>query len=154
MNEKKRRFPFSVADLILILLVAACILSAIFAPRIRSFLGESDLCEAEVTFLVENVTAGGRNHPVAGETLYLEGGVQLMGSILSVTEDSTLFESVENPDDRVTLSTLTCRAKMQLERTESGLSVGGVAIKNGSRMIVETETAGFEMTVINVKELA
>lgn len=150
---KKRKIGFSVLDMVLLVLAAACILSSVFQDQIRSFLGESKGEKVEITFLVENVTEEGKNHPLAGEEILLTDTRTPVGTLLSVTESKSVYENVSDPEDEIEVLTLTCKVISQAEVTESGYQISGVMLKPGASLSVETPTASFVMLVTMVKTI-
>lgn len=148
---KKRKIGFSVVDLILLILAVSCVLSVVFQDQLRSFFGEEEKVELEYTFLIENVTEAARNHPVAGEEVILADQKMPFGSVTSVTENRSVYQSLDNEDDKVEILTLTCKAKVQATKTDAGYFVSSTAVKPGAQISVETESASFVMIVTMVK---
>ena len=150
MKEKKK-IGFSVLDIVLMVLVAACVLSTVFQEQIRTFLGERVEVSAEVTFLVEHVTDGARNHPVSGEEVFLaENGISL-GKLVSVSENKSVYESLSDMEETIEVSTLTCKMLSVATEEENGYHVSGTVVKPGTELSVETESASFVMIVTMVK---
>ncbi len=152
-KTKNRKIGFSVIDLVLLTLAVACVLSVVFQDQLRSFLGEEEKTEIEYTFLIENVTDEARNHPVAGEKLILADEKIPFGTISSVSENLSVYQSLDNEDDKVEILTLTCKAKVQATGTETGYYVSTTAVKPGAEICVETESASFVMIVTMVKPI-
>lgn len=148
---KKRKIGFSVIDLVLLILAVACVVSAVFQDQLRSFLGEEEKVEVEYTFLIENVTEAAKNHPVAGEEVTLAEEKLPFGRIRSVTENRSVYQSLDNEDDKVEILTLTCKAAVQATQTEAGYFISSTALKPGAQISVETESASFVMIVTMVK---
>ncbi len=153
MNEMKtgRKIGFSVLDLILLILAASCVLSAVFQTQIRAFLGADAGEKIEYTFLIENVTKEARNHPVAGEELILAENLASFGTLTSVEEKKSVFQSIENPEEQVEILILTCRATVKAKETQAGWEVAGCRIKPGAEFSVQTPTASFVMLITMVK---
>lgn len=152
-KNKKRRIGFSVVDLVLLTLAVACVLSVVFQDQLRAFLGEEEKTEIEYTFLIENVTDEARNHAVAGEEVILADEKIPFGIISSVSENLSVYQSLDNEDDKVEILTLTCKAKVQATKTETGYYVSSTAVKPGAEISVETESASFVMIVTMVKPI-
>ncbi len=150
---KKSKFGFSVVDLILLTLAVACVLSVVFQNQIRAFLGEEEKVELEYTFLIENVTEEAKNHPVAGEELLLADERISFGSITSITENRSVYQSLDNADDTVEILTLTCKAKVRATKTEAGYYVSSTAVKAGAEISAETDSASFMMILTMVKPI-
>ena len=150
MNRKKK-IGFSVVDLILILLIAACVLTSVFGEQIRRFLGRETGTVVEYTFLIENVTEEAMNHPETGEMLVIASSGKSLGVLLSVEEKKSTFQNVENADDQVEILTLTCKASVHAEETEQGYRAGDVLIKPGATFSLETPTSSFAMVITMVK---
>ncbi|MBR3836895.1 MAG: hypothetical protein IKJ74_02005 [Clostridia bacterium] len=150
---RKRKIGFSVLDVVILTLVAACILSTVFQDQLRTFLGQSDGVAVEVTFLVENVTEASRNRPLAGEEVTLADTGASLGTVLSVMENKNLYESVSDPSDTMEVLTLTCKIQTTAVKTETGYEVQGASVKPGGTLSVETPTASFVMLVTMVKEI-
>jgi len=151
MNRRKKRIGFSVLDMVLILLVLACILSSVFQDQIRSFLGEEIGPRVEYTFLIQNVTKEAKNHPLIGEEILLSDSGESIGTLLSVESKKNVFQSQDNPDDQVEILTLTCKASAVVEERENGYEIGGILIKPGAELSVETLSASFVMVITMVK---
>lgn len=150
---KKSKIGFSVIDLVLLTLAVACVLSVVFRDQLRSFLGEEEKTEIEYTFLIENVTEEAKNHPVAGEEVILAAEKIPFGTITSVSENLSVYQSLDNEDDKVEILTLTCKAKVRATKTENGYYVSSAAVKPGAEISVETESASFVMIVTMVKSM-
>ena len=125
---KQNKIAFSVLDLILLILVSACFLSAVFQSQIRSFFGQEEGETVEVTFLIEHVTQKGKNHPVAGEKLTLTESQRVLGSLLSVSESSDLYQSVRDPQEQVTIRTLTCKVQTKARLEDRGYFVSEILL--------------------------
>lgn len=150
MREKKK-IGFSVLDIVLLGLVVACVLTTVFQEQIRIFLGEREEVSVEVTFLVEHVTDGARNHPVSGEEVCLaENGISL-GKLVLVTENKNVYESLSEMEETIEVSTLTCKMLSSAVEEENGYVISGTTVKPGAEFSVETETASFMMIVTMVK---
>lgn len=150
---KKKKIAFSVLDLIFLVLVAVLILSTVFQDQVRSFLGETDDKKVEITFLVENVTESARNHPVAGEKIYLAGNHLPLGELSSVVENKTVYKNVNEEEDTVEILSLTCKATSSAEKGERGYEIAGLFVKPGSTLEAETDSATFQMVVTMVKPM-
>ena len=131
---KKSKIGFSVIDLVLLTLAVACVLSVVFRDQLRSFLGEEEKTEVEYTFLIENVTEEAKNHPVAGEEVILAAEKLPFGTITSVSENLSVYQSLDNEDDKVEILTLTCKAKVRATKTENGYYVSSAAVKPRSAL--------------------
>ena len=148
---RKQKIGFAVVDMILLVLALSCVLSAVFQDQLRSFFGQEKGQEVEITFLVENVTQKGKNHPVAGEEILLTDTNMVLGTILSVTENKTLYQNTLSPDDTLEIASLTCKAVATLEEDEAGYTLSGVSIKPGAYLAAHTPTASFVMMITMVK---
>lgn len=148
---KRNKIAFSVVDLILLILVLACFLSAVFQNQIRSFFGQEEGETVEVTFLIEHVTQKGKNHPVAGEKLVLTESQRALGTLLSVSESSDLYQSIRNPEEQISIRTLTCKVQTKAVSEDRGYFVGEVLLKPGAQFAAETPSASFVMMVTMVK---
>jgi len=152
MKKKKRtKAGFFVLDFVLILLVASCVVSAVFQTQLRAFFGEEKKPQIEITFLVENVTEEARNRPLVGEMLAEAENGAFLGSITSVFENESIFANSEDPEEQIRILTLTCKALCTATETEKGYEVNGVSLKAGNRIPVETRQASFEMIITMVK---
>jgi len=149
--NRKRKIGFSIVDLILILLIGACVLTSVFGDQIRRFLGRETGTVVEYTFLIENVTEEAMNHPETGEMLVIPSTGKSLGVLLSVEEKKSIFQNVENADDQVEILTLTCKASVHAEETEAGYRVGEALIKPGATFSLETPTSSFAMVITMVK---
>lgn len=148
---KKSGAGGTVLDLVLIILAAACVFSAVFSEQIRTFLGEKKEVTVEYTFLVENASDKTASKPLRGEEIVsLENGV-ILGVIQSVEEKGSTFVSEADPEDKNTLSTFTCKARVLAEETERGYDVSGIVVKPGASVAVKTQTASFTMMLISTK---
>lgn len=150
---RKKKIGFSVLDVVLLVLVAVCILSSVFHEQIRLFLGAGETEEVEITFLVEKVTAEARNHPVSGEEIVLADTKLSLGTLVSVLENKSVYESASDPEDTIEVLTLTCKLKAKAKETESGYQVANTNIKPGVTLSVETPSASFVMVVTMVKTI-
>ncbi|MBR2616126.1 MAG: DUF4330 family protein [Clostridia bacterium] len=150
---RKSRIGFSVLDLVLVVLVAACILSTVFQDQIRGFLGTDSGENVEVTFLVEKVTEEARNHPEAGETVLLGENGAPLGTIRSVSEMKSVYASILNSEDEMEVLTLTCKMEAKATETELGYEIAGVTVKPGATFAVQTPSASFVMLVTVVKPI-
>ena len=150
---RKRKIGFSVLDVVILTLVAACILSTVFQDQLRAFLGQDDGEAVEVAFLVENVTDASRNRPLAGEEVTLADTGASLGTVLSVMENKNLYASVADPSDTMEVLTLTCKIQTAAKKAETGYEIQGVSVKPGATLSVETPTASFVMLVTMVKEI-
>jgi hypothetical protein len=145
----KRRIGFSVVDIVLVVLIAACILTAVFQNQIRTFFQQEGAVTVELTFLVENVTEKANNYPQAGEKLYLSDSKVLFGELVSVSEQNkTVYQSTENAEESIEVLTLRCKMTAKATVSESGYVVEGVSLKQGAAFSVETKSASFVMVVI------
>lgn len=145
------KFGFSVIDMILIVLVAACILSSVFGAQIRAFLGNEESVEIEYTFLVENVSDEARNYPAEGEKLLKAEDLSSLGFLVQITETEKNYQSVSDPEDKLDVITLTCKARAVANDTDEGYVLSGERIKPGAELSVQTESATFTMVVTMVK---
>lgn len=152
-KTKKSKIGFSVIDLVLLTLAVSCVLSVVFQDQLRSFLGEEEKTEVEYTFLIENVTDAARNHPVAGEEVILADEKISFGAIHSVSENLSVYQSLDNEDDKVEILTLTCKARVQATKKENGYYVSSTAVKPGAEISVETKSSSFVMIVTMVKPI-
>ena len=151
-NEKKRNlFGFSVLDALLLILIAVCILSAVFQNQIRAFFSEEPVQTIEYTFVIENVTEKSRNRPQIGEELTDADNFSTLGVLQSAEEKDSVFVSESNPDDTVVITTLTCRAVAEAVETDAGWRVSGTFLRPGTSLVVTTPSASFEMTVTMIK---
>lgn len=152
MNQKKK-FIFSALDVVLLTLLTVCVLSTVFQKQIHRFLGQEEKEAVEVTFLVENVTEAARNHPRSGETVALAENMMELGTLVSVTENKTVYESLSDPEETIEVMTLTCKLSAEAVETENGYRFGDVFLKPGVQLSVQTPTASFAMIVTMVKPI-
>ena len=149
----KKNFVFSALDVVLLTLVAVCILSTVFQKQIHRFLGQEEMDAVEITFLVENVTDAARNHPKSGETVtFAETAVEL-GTLVSVTENKSVYESLSEPEETMEVMTLTCKLSAEAVQEESGYRIGDEVLKPGAQLSVQTPTSSFVMIVTMVKPI-
>lgn len=152
MNEKKKKKGgVSVLDAVIVILILALVGTALFRDQIRRFLGDSDQTEVEYTFLIKDVTDSTISRPLAGESITLLQGSEEIGTVLSVEESPVEYRDEVNGS--VTLYKLTCTASALPEKTDLGYEIGGTVLKRGAQISAKTQTASFQMTVIDVKEL-
>ena len=145
----KRRIGFSVVDIALLVLIAACILTAVFQNQIRNFFQQEGAVTVKLTFLIENVTEKANNYPTAGEKLYLSESKVFFGELVSVSEQNkTVYQSTENPEESIEVLTLRCEMTTRANPGENGYTAAGVTLKQGASFSVETESASFVMVVI------
>lgn len=150
--KKRIKWGFSVVDMILLVLVAALVVSLLFGDQLRAFLSASDNVQIEYTFLVGNVTEEAKNNPKKGEKiLHSERRIPL-GEIVNITQAEKEYQSVSDPEEKTSVLTYTCSARVSAQKGERGYEVEGIFIKPGAQFSVETETASFSMVVTMVKE--
>lgn len=150
---KKKKIGFSVLDVALLVLVAVCVLSTVFQKQIHRFLGQEEKESVEVTFLVENVTEAARNHPRSGEVVSLAENFAELGTLTSVTENKSVYESLSEPGETIEVMTLTCKLSALTVETENGYRFEDVYLKPGAQLSVQTPTASFVMIVTMVKPI-
>ena len=150
---QRKKIGFAVVDMILLVLAAACILSVVFQDQLQSFFGQDEGYEVEITFLVENVTQKGKNHPVAGEEILLTEADLVLGKIDSVSENKALYRNTLSPEDTLEIASLTCKAVATLSKDQAGYSLSGVSIKPGAHLSAHTSTASFVMMITMVKPI-
>lgn len=151
MKTNKRALGFSVIDIILLLLVAVCILTAVFRTQLHHFLGREEQVQVEYTFLVRNASEDAKNYPKEGEEIYLSDSSQPLGVIGQITRTEKKYQEVEDPEDTLKVVSLTCQASVKAYSGETGYSVGNTKIKPGAQLSVYTDSASFTMTVTMVK---
>ncbi len=152
MMEKKK-IGFAVVDMILVVLALACILSVVFRDQIQSFFGQDRGEEIEITFLVENVTQKGKNHPTAGEEILLTETGVVLGVIESVSENKALYQNTLSPDDTLEISSLTCKVRCEAQKEETGYLLSGISLKPGVYLSAHTPGASFVMMITMVKPI-
>jgi hypothetical protein len=138
--------------MILLVLAAALVISVLFRDQIRSFLSAGEKIQIEYTFLVEHVTEEAKNDPKKGEKLRLLERQIPLGEIVNIAESKKEYQSVLDPEEKTSVLTYTCSARVSAQKEERGYEVEGVFIKPGSQFAVETETASFTMVITMVKE--
>ena len=148
--KKKKKGGVSVLDAVIVILILALVGTGVFRDQIRKFLGDLEEADVEITFLINGVTAGTISRPQEGETITLLQGSDEIGVILSIEEKPVEYRDEVN--GTVTLYKLTCRAAARPEKTELGYEVAGTVLKRNARIPVKTQTASFQMIVIDVKE--
>ncbi len=148
---RKRKIGFAVVDMILLVLALSCILSVVFQDQLQTFFGQDNRQEVEITFLVENVTQKGKNHPIAGEEILLTDADMVLGEISSVTENKALYQNTLSPEDTLEIASLTCKVTAKLEKEEAGYTFSGISIKPGAHLAAHTPTASFVMMITMVK---
>ena len=148
MNKKKKKSGFSVLDAVILLLVLALAGTVFLRDPIRRFLGEESEETVQYIFTIKDVTAETISRPQVGETLTLLQGSDSIGRILSISETS--YDYTSDVDGTITLYKLTCTAEVTLTKTETGYRTAGVQIKPGAVLSAKTETASFQMTIIDV----
>lgn len=153
MKEKKTALGFSVMDLILLILVVVCILSAVFRTQIHHFLGQEERISIQYTFLIQNASEDARNYPKEGEEIRLSDSYQSLGVIGQIMKSEKEYREIQDPEDTLKLTSLTCQAKAQAYETKQGFTVGSVQVKPGSQFFVQTESASFTMIVTMVKAI-
>ena len=146
---KKSRIGLTVLDLILVVLIAAAVLSTVFYDQIRSFLKEEEIVKVTYTFLVENVTDSAVNLPSKGETLYEKDTQSPLGVLTELSETQRTYDN-DAGESTVVLSTLTCKAQAEAIRENGSLYVSGLKVKKGVSYTLTTETASFKMIIIAV----
>ncbi len=149
--KMKIKWGFSVVDMILLVLAISCVVSVLFRDQIRSFLSADEKAEIEYTFLVGNVSEEAKNEPKTGEELILSEKRIPLGEIIKITESKKEYQSVSDPEEKTSILTLTCSARVLARAVDRGYEVEGVFIKPGAEFTVETETASFSMVVTMVK---
>lgn len=149
--KKREKVGFSVIDAILLVLAAVCILSSVFRTQIRDFLSNEEGVQIEYTFLVENVSEGAKNRPSVGEEIVLSKDLSSLGVLVQVAETSKIYQSQDDPQEKLEVTTLTCRARATVSETEKGYLLEGKSLKPGAEFSVQTESASFTMVVTMVK---
>ncbi len=151
MNKEPKRFGFSVMDLILLILIIACVVAGVFQEQLHSFFGEEEKVQVEYTFLIENVTAQSMNHPTAGDVMLHNNTREEMGVLLQVDEKKTTYQNIDRMDQQLEILTLTCKASASAKETKTGYVIGGVAVKPGAEIPIRTDRATFLIVVTMVK---
>ena len=151
MKKNKRVSGFSVIDIILLILVAVCILTAVFRTQLHHFLGREEQVQAEYTFLVRNASDDAKNYPKEGEEIFLSDSSQSLGTISQIIPAEKKYQGVEDPEDTLKIVSLTCQASVKAYGSQQGYSVGDVRIKPGAEFSVYTKSASFTMVVTMVK---
>ncbi|MBP5289256.1 MAG: DUF4330 family protein [Clostridia bacterium] len=147
---KKNRIGMTLLDLILVVLVAAAVLSTVFYDQIRSFLKEEEIARISYTFLVENVTDSAVNLPSKGEVLYEKETQSPLGTLTDLSETQRTYDN-DAGESTVVLSTLTCKAQAEAIRENGALYVSGLKVKKGVSYTLTTDTASFKMIIIAVE---
>jgi len=148
MNKKKKKNGVSVLDAVIVLLALALAGTVFLRDPIRRFLGEDSEETVQYLFTIKDVTAKTISRPQVGETITLLQGSDSIGKILSISEDPYEYSSAVEGD--ITLYKLTCTAEVTLTKTDTGYQAAGVEIKRGAVLSAKTQTASFQMTIIDI----
>lgn len=146
---KKSRIGMTLLDLILVVLIAAAVLSTVFNDQIRTFLKEEEMEKISYTFLVENVSDVAVNLPSKGETLYEKDSQTPLGVLTDLSETQRTYDN--DAGESTVLSTLTCKAQAEALRENGTLYVSGLKVKKGVSYTLTTDTASFKMIIIAVE---
>lgn len=149
--KKKTELGFSVMDMILLILAAVCIFSAVFHTPLQHFLGQEKNTAIEYTFLIQNASLEARNYPKEGEEIFLSETHQSLGKISQIGKTEKEYREVSDPEDVLKVVNLTLKAQTKAYQEDAGFVVGEVYVKPGAEFFVQTESASFSMMITMVK---
>jgi len=182
MNENKK-IRFNVVDVIIILLVIACIVGIIFRANVREKLGQSLSNEtAYLTLVAENVPQEYIDAFVQGSNAYLD--TRDLGVIIgySYTEQTKVVlelneryeykpvddgnggyintvERIITPEFKTVYDkdsyTVTCQIQVNGQDKSDGFYIGGVEYVGVGKMLnISTEKHAFTMTITKISDKA
>ena len=182
MNENKK-IRFNVVDVIIILLIVACVVGIIFRANVREKLGQSLSNEtAYITLVAENVPQEYIDAFVQGSSAYLED--MDLGIIIgySYTEQTNVIldlnekyeykavddgnggyintvEKIISPEFKTVYDknsyTVTCQIQVSGQDKSDGFYIGGVEyIGVGKMLNISTENHAFTMTITKISDKA
>ncbi|MBO4264542.1 MAG: hypothetical protein J5922_00495 [Clostridia bacterium] len=104
-NAKKKKLPFNVIDILIVLIIIALGFGAIARTKLRSSTADAQNVKAVITFKMSDVSKESADKIKVGTVLYQNTDSRLIGTVISADEPVLYEEYIEGEDGKLVLST-------------------------------------------------
>ena len=152
----RKRVPFSIIDLVIILIVVALAAGIIVRyDVVNKLFSKTTLTDAKVTFVAESISQGQASALKEGQQFYVDD--KLFGTLHTVSTDKTLIYT-ENSDGTLSSSEsnelfdASGSFLIKVTKTEEGCLLGGKQyIAPGSQFEIKANGAAICITIISLE---